>query len=135
VTSSSSSLYRDPKFLQHFPTYSPDCDDDDDDEYEEEEQPFSEFVEMGNRPPNEEGTGRFPLTPERRAIGLIDLTKIVTTTTTTTTTRRTGAKGNKRHKPWDWTILYTTTERRCLMNPSVNPSILAGTVCFWHLTI
>jgi hypothetical protein len=53
---------------------------------------------MGNRPPNEEGTGRFRLTRDRRSIGILDLT---TTTTTTTTARRhhASAKRNKRRKP------------------------------------
>jgi hypothetical protein len=38
---------------------------------DEEEQTFDEFVEMGNRPPNAEGTGRFTLTNDRKRIGCI----------------------------------------------------------------
>eukprot|EP00581_Thalassiosira_minuscula_P003510 CAMPEP_0183745918 /NCGR_PEP_ID=MMETSP0737-20130205/66482_1 /TAXON_ID=385413 /ORGANISM="Thalassiosira miniscula, Strain CCMP1093" /LENGTH=402 /DNA_ID=CAMNT_0025981597 /DNA_START=2178 /DNA_END=3386 /DNA_ORIENTATION=- len=40
----------------------------------DEEQSYSEYVEMANREPNAEGTGRFVLSSSRRTIGLLDLT-------------------------------------------------------------
>ena len=44
-------------------------------EDEEEEQTFAEFQDMGRRPPNTQGTGRFVLTPERRTIAVLNLCK------------------------------------------------------------
>ena len=44
-------------------------------EDEQEEQTFAEFQDMGKRPPNLDGTGRFLLTPERRTIAVLNLCK------------------------------------------------------------
>ena len=41
----------------------------------EEEQTFAEFVDIGKREPNAQGTGRFKLTPQRRRLGLLNLAK------------------------------------------------------------
>ena len=41
----------------------------------EEEQTFAEFVDIGKRAPNAEGTGRFKLTSQRRRLGLLNLAK------------------------------------------------------------
>ncbi len=38
---------------------------------DEEEQSYAQFVDMGNRPPNEEGTGRFTITPSRNRIACL----------------------------------------------------------------
>ena len=41
----------------------------------EEEQTFAEFVDMGKREPNAQGTGRAKLTSQRRRLGLLNLAK------------------------------------------------------------
>lgn len=58
-------IWNNPDFQRHFPLLS--------DKDEEEEQTYAEFVDMGQRPPNAEGTGRFPLTRQRSTIEILDL--------------------------------------------------------------
>ena len=40
---------------------------------EEEEQSVAEFIDFGQREPNEDGTGRWLLTPDRRTVRLVDM--------------------------------------------------------------